>query len=204
MLRSHIASMNAMVKPHKVRCLIHPAPAQRAAVRETFAHRRLLPDLGMAGHACLRGRNASNRRPLHAGMAKPAIDSRSMLMMLIAQRHGLFQRRLFACHPRRQINPVQTPLTPDTTENSANKVPRNALAPIWVFPSGSKAICKSLQVRCATCKDQRDCPHIPPVACPNQTLTRVDRRKCAFNLPRKKSAQTAPTAQPRLYRFRIP
>ena len=108
-----VIDMNAMVEKNKIRRLIDTVPFQPLAIRQTFAHRRehrrILPDLGMAGHTSFSRRHSGKRGLFDRCMAKAAIKSESVDMMLVAERHGLFDRHHFVSRPWRPIHGVQDP-----------------------------------------------------------------------------------------------
>jgi hypothetical protein len=71
--------MNAVIEIDEARQVVHPRPLQRFSGSKTLAHRlqnrALGPDLRVAVHADLGGRNAGERRLFHRRMAITAIDA---------------------------------------------------------------------------------------------------------------------------------
>src|SRR5580704_720185 len=76
-----LGHMNAVIEKNEVRKLIHPGPLQRLPRAVTGAHRLqqlgVGPDLRMAIHASLGGRNAGEARCLYRSMAVAAVDTES-------------------------------------------------------------------------------------------------------------------------------
>ncbi len=88
--------MNAMIEIDEARQIVDPRPLQRFPGPETFAHRlqnrALSPDLRVAVHADLGGRNAGERRLFHRGMAISAIDAVVTDVVFVAELDRLAAR----------------------------------------------------------------------------------------------------------------
>ncbi len=108
-----VVHMDAVIEKNKIRRVIDARPAQRSSRSEAFSNRReqwrVFPDLRVASHADFSGGHSGKRRFLDRRVTEPAIESEAIDMMLVAERHGLFERNGFARRPRRPINGVQNP-----------------------------------------------------------------------------------------------
>lgn len=91
-----LVDMNGVVKINVPRHFVDRIPLDRfvlgIALPNGGEHRRVLPDLGMAGHAGLRIRHTRVGRGGHGGMTKAAIDAEFTRVMLMAERDRLVQR----------------------------------------------------------------------------------------------------------------
>jgi hypothetical protein len=81
---------------------IHLIPVNGTILGEALAdrrkHRRLRVKLGVACHAGVGRRNASDGRRLHAGVTVTAVETEATDMMCVAERYGLIESDLFAGH----------------------------------------------------------------------------------------------------------
>src|SRR5205823_878341 len=79
-------NVNAVVEVDELRQLVHPRPANRAGRRpyrrlspvarpHRLQKRTIGPDLGMAGHAGVGGRDSGERGLLYGGVAVAAVDA---------------------------------------------------------------------------------------------------------------------------------
>ena len=88
-----LLDMNAVIKVDVVRKLIDPRPFQRLAAAVALPHRlqqcRIRPNLRMAVHAGLGGRNSGETRRLHRGMAVTAVNAKSGHVVLMTERNRL-------------------------------------------------------------------------------------------------------------------
>src|SRR5271154_6644057 len=88
-----LIDMNAVVEINEVRKLVHPRPLQRLASTvagaDGFEQLSIRPDLRVAVHAGLGGRNARETRSLNRSMAVAAVDAESGNVMLMAERRRL-------------------------------------------------------------------------------------------------------------------
>ena len=104
----YLVDVDAVIEIHEVRQIVDPRPADRGVVAETGAHRlqrrTRQPDLRMAIHAGLGGRNVGETRSLHRGVAIAAIQAQTAHVVRMAERDRLFPRLHFA---RGVIGPVQ-------------------------------------------------------------------------------------------------
>ena len=106
--------MNAVVEIDEIGQVVHPRPANRLIGAETRAHRlqrgTRAPDLRMAVHARLGGRNIGKAGSLHRGVAIPAIHAEAAHVVRMAERHWLLAglRR-----PRGVVRPAQPVHCPD-------------------------------------------------------------------------------------------
>ena len=85
--------VDAVVEVDVIRQSVDAGPAQRLALGEALPHRRqdlrVGPDLRMAGHAGMGGRNAGVLRDLDRRMAVTAIEAEAADVVLMAKRHRL-------------------------------------------------------------------------------------------------------------------
>src|SRR5712691_612043 len=85
--------MNAVIEEDEVGKLVHPRPLQRLPRAVAGADRLqqfgIGPDLRMAVHASLGGRNTGEARGLDRGVAVAAVNAESGDVMLVAERHRL-------------------------------------------------------------------------------------------------------------------
>src|SRR6185436_12786972 len=92
--------MNAVIEIHKIRQIVHPHPFDGLSGTETGAHRLErragVPDLRMAVHAGLGGRNVGEARFLYSRVTVQAIDSEPADMVLMAELHRLHPRLIDA------------------------------------------------------------------------------------------------------------
>src|SRR5258708_36266248 len=88
-----LVHVNAVIEENEVGKLIHPRPVQgltgAVAGADWFEQLSVSPDLRMAVHAGLGGRNAGEARGLDRGMAVTAVDAEAGDMMLVAERDRL-------------------------------------------------------------------------------------------------------------------
>jgi hypothetical protein len=88
--------VNAVIEKDEVGELVHPRPLQRfsrlVAGADWFEQLRVGPDLRVAVHAGLGGRNASERRSFHARVTVPAIDPVVSNVVLVAELNRLTPR----------------------------------------------------------------------------------------------------------------
>ena len=88
-----LIDMNAVIEKDEVGELVHPRPLQRlaraVAGADGLKQLGVGPDLRVAVHASLGGRNAGEARSLNRGMAVAAVDPESGDVMLMAEGHGL-------------------------------------------------------------------------------------------------------------------
>src|SRR5579883_586301 len=86
-------NMNAVVEIDEIGEFVHPNPGDGLIRQIAFTHRlehgAVHPDLGMATHAGVRGRNACERRSLNRCVAVAAIDSVIRNVMLVTERNRL-------------------------------------------------------------------------------------------------------------------
>ena len=91
-----LVDMNGVVEINVPRHFVDRIPLDRfvlgIALPNWGEHGRVLPDLGMAGHAGLRIRHTCVGRCGHGGMTKAAIDAEFTRVMLMAERDRLVQR----------------------------------------------------------------------------------------------------------------
>src|SRR5580658_9507093 len=85
--------MNAVIEIYEVGQLVDARPFERPAGAKTFAHGLQIsgvgPDLRMAIHAGLGGRDAGEARRFNRGMTVAAIDAEPGYVMLVAEGNGL-------------------------------------------------------------------------------------------------------------------
>jgi hypothetical protein len=88
-----LVDVNAVVEVDETRKVLNAPPANRLpgaiALADRGEHVAADPDLRMAVHACLGGRNASIAGYLDERMAIPAIDAEDTDMMLVTEWNGL-------------------------------------------------------------------------------------------------------------------
>src|ERR1019366_6673809 len=88
-----LIDMNAVIEKNEIGELIHPRPLQRlagaVAGADRFEQLSVGPDLRMAVHTSLGGRNAGETRSLNRGVAVAAVNAEPGNVMLMAERHGL-------------------------------------------------------------------------------------------------------------------
>ena len=88
-----LGDVNTVIKEDEVGELIDPRPLQRLTRSIAGAHGLeqggVGPDLRVAVHARLGGRNSCETRGLNRGVAVPAIDAKSGHMMLVTERNWL-------------------------------------------------------------------------------------------------------------------
>src|SRR5712691_4754981 len=81
--------MDAVIEVDKIREVMDSDPGERCvgaqAGAHRFEHRALSPDLGVAVHTGLGGRNASHGGFLHRGVAVTAVDADTADVMLMAE-----------------------------------------------------------------------------------------------------------------------
>ena len=103
-----LVNMNAVIEIDEARQIVHPRPLQRLPGAETFAHRlqnrTLGPDLRVAIHADLGGRNAGERGLFHRGVAVTAIDAVITDVVFMAELHRLAARDADLRHIGRTVN----------------------------------------------------------------------------------------------------
>jgi hypothetical protein len=108
-----VIDVNTVVEKNKIRRVRDAVPAQRNIFCEAFAHgrkhRRVFPDLRMAGHADFRRRHAGECGFFDGGVAETTINSQSINVMFVTEGHGLFERNVHASCIGRPINGVQNP-----------------------------------------------------------------------------------------------
>ena len=89
-----LIDVNAVIEIHEIRKVVDPRPADRFSRAVARAHRlergARAPDLRMAIHAGLGGRDVGETRSLYRGMAVAAIETESTDMVRMAERHRLF------------------------------------------------------------------------------------------------------------------
>jgi hypothetical protein len=92
--------VNAVIEENKIREIIDTIPTQAFVVDQTPAHEReqwrIRPDLRMTTHASLRGGNTSESGSLDGRMTKPAIQSQSADVVLVAEWDRLRPRDVYA------------------------------------------------------------------------------------------------------------
>ena len=100
--------MNAVIEIDEARQVVHPCPLDRLSGSETLAHRfqnrALRPDLGMATHADLGGRNPGERGLFHRSVAVTAIDAVVTDVVFVAELNRLAARDADLCHVRGAVN----------------------------------------------------------------------------------------------------
>jgi len=88
-----LREMDAVIEIYKVREPVDACPFDGSVVSKAgtdrFQFRTIGPDLRVAIHAGLRGRNSGKRASLYRGVAVPAIDSDVANVMFMAERHRL-------------------------------------------------------------------------------------------------------------------
>src|SRR6266536_431654 len=91
-----LVDMNAVIEIDEARQVVHPRPLQRLPGAKTFTHRlqnrALSPDLRVAVHADLGGRNAGERGLFHRGVAISAINAVVTDVMFVAELDRLAAR----------------------------------------------------------------------------------------------------------------
>ena len=88
-----LVDVNAVIEISEVGKIVHPRPDQRlaalVALPDRLKQRRVGPDLGVAVHTGLGGRNTGEAGGLDRGMTVAAIDSQAGYVMLVAERNRL-------------------------------------------------------------------------------------------------------------------
>ena len=119
-----VVDVNAVVEENEVRRVIDALPFQAPIIRHAFTdwceHRRVLPDLRMAGHACFRRRHSGEGGLFHGRVAKAAIESKSINVVFVAEWNGLWNRCHLTSRPRGPINGVQNQTARARQKNSGN------------------------------------------------------------------------------------
>ena len=95
-----LADVDAVIEVHVIGQIVDAGPHDGIAGAETFAHGLERgtggPDLRMAVHAGLGGRDAGERRGLDRSVAVPAVDADAADVMRVAERHRLLARHVLA------------------------------------------------------------------------------------------------------------
>ncbi len=108
-----LGDMNAVIEVDEVRKLVDARPLQRFAGAIAGAHGLeqlgIGPDLRMAVHAGLGGRNASEARGLHRSVTVATVDAQSGDMMLMAERDRLGLAHAGIGNVRRALDLVSDP-----------------------------------------------------------------------------------------------
>ena len=96
--------VDTVIEEHKLRKIVDAIPFERPLTSHAFPHRlehrRIGPDLRMAGHARFRRWQAGEGRVLNARVAIAAINSQSSNMMLMTEGSGLIERHALHRHVR--------------------------------------------------------------------------------------------------------
>ena len=118
-----LGDMNAVIEKHKIGKLVYPRPLERLARAVAGAHRLkqlgVGPDLRMAVHAGLGGRNAREAGNLHRGVAVTAIDAQSGDVMLMAEGHWLRLAHASVSDVGRTLNLITDPTQSDHHKDRA-------------------------------------------------------------------------------------
>ena len=116
-----LVDMNAVIEIDEIGQVVHPHPLDRAvgavALAHRLEHRRVRPDLRVAGHAGLGRRNAGKRAFLDRPVAMAAVDAEPLHVMLVAERNRLLARHAGARHIRRTVQSHQKPQKSAQEEN---------------------------------------------------------------------------------------
>jgi len=123
-IASHsLGDVNAVIEKDEVRKLVDARPLQRFAGPVAGAHGLeqlgIGPDLRMAVHAGLGGRNTGEARCLHGSVTVTAIDAKAGDMMLMAERHRLGLANAGVGDVRRALDRVRDPSQCGNDENCA-------------------------------------------------------------------------------------
>ena len=90
--------MNAVIEVDEIGQIVDPGPLQRDLIAKAgphgFEHGGLGPDLRMAGHAGLRGGDASEGTCLNRGVAVATVDAHTRDVVFVAKRHRLVSRHI--------------------------------------------------------------------------------------------------------------
>ena len=109
-----LVDVNAVIEIDEIRQIVDARPPDRFAGAETGAHRFQRragdPDLRVAVHAGLGGRNVGEAGSLHRGVAIAAIDPDRAHVVRMAERNGLFPRLRGARGHRPNGSDVRTPI----------------------------------------------------------------------------------------------
>ena len=100
-----LLDVRGVIKKNIAGQIVDAIPCQRPILLPTVAHRlqhrRVAPDLRVAGHASLRRWNAGKRRRLHASVTIPTIQTQSAHVMLVTERDGLIDETILPRDPCR-------------------------------------------------------------------------------------------------------
>ena len=106
-----LVHVNLMAEINKVRQIVHLGPHKRLPARPTRPHRlqqlRVRPDLRVAVDARLGRRNPRVARLLHRRVTVLALQTQSLHVVLMAERHRLIRPLPLAGHPGRALQLVQ-------------------------------------------------------------------------------------------------
>jgi hypothetical protein len=116
------ADMGLVIEENVIRQRIHPPPCHFLSLgigpAQGFKHLRVGKNLRVTLHAD-GGRGKSGMPgPLHLHVAKPAIDLKTLNVMNVTERDGLFDEPVLLRHPRRTRDHA---VTPKDQHASANK-----------------------------------------------------------------------------------
>ena len=97
-----------MIEVDEVRKIMDANPFQRLAGLIACANRLeywcIAPNLGVTGHAGVRWRNSSEGGFLNGGMAVRALNSKSIVVVLVAERNRLLPRNILVGHIPRPVH----------------------------------------------------------------------------------------------------
>lgn len=120
-----VIDVDAVVEENEIRSSIDPVPGQPnvigKAVPDRRQHRRLPPNLRMASHARFRGRHTGKSGFFNVNVTVPAIQPKAIDVVLVAERHRLFQWYHVTRGPRRPINRIGNPNARPNRKNDHRK-----------------------------------------------------------------------------------
>ena len=113
--------VNAVIEINEIRNLVHARPLDRPAAAETLAHglekSGIGPDLRMAVHAGLGGRNACEAGYLNRSVAVPTVNTEPGHVMLMAEGHRLRPHHARISNVRGTLDLLQRPAETSNDEH---------------------------------------------------------------------------------------